>query len=707
MSTSVHSGSPGPSTVLQIQIAPQTTHKRSLSDAEEVEDARGVKRTKSTDEAPVPSSSREKKRRQRKRSKNLPVVVGAVADRKAGPSNAVASGSHLASAISAKSVTLPNDSNSLLANTSNSSTDSTDSSLVGSATSTSTTLSSSSSSPKVSRSMSHPPPPSSSDKGKSKEIAIAPATETHEAIIARLTQELADKTEKLTRHENVVAQMQQAFTCQICTELIRKPYALTPCGHVACYGCLVSWFKAPPAEGNNAAPPIIRKKTCPHCRAVVTERPVEVWVVKSAVGVLANSGLLHVDDSLPPAHDGVEMPADPWAGIFRKPRQIHAHPFPFDGFELPEHFAPPPPGGEQGQNMGMHDVEDGVWRCLDCLHELWDGVCSSCGRVYPGHGHHPHAHHHYDAEGYGDLDALEADDDPYNIEEELEFFGHWGAHHAHIYEPSDDSHIGSDDDAIIAENMAEHVHVLRHHIHRHHGLHDDVDVDVDEDGSEEDEDEDYESDFIDDAEDHGIPRHARPLRLPGDESGDEFDGSIPLAGMRVHPDSIAPRSNAIVEVSDDEDEDEVPQPRRGRSNRGPRRHIGRSGAIIVVSSEEEDGAPDGASNAATAGSRGRRRVVVSEDESSDDDVESSHLDNHTDFEGQGSGSDGEPDPDLADIVARREREQYGDDGLVSRSAREHASRRNIYDIDEDEDDDDEYRSSSEDSEGHGYHIATW
>lgn len=38
----------------------------------------------------------------------------------------------------------------------------------------------------------------------------------------------------------------------------------------------------------------------------------------------------------------------------------------------------------------MLDMEDGgIYRCFDCMHEIWDGVCTSCGRLYPGHQPNP------------------------------------------------------------------------------------------------------------------------------------------------------------------------------------------------------------------------------------------------------------------------------------------------------------------------------
>jgi hypothetical protein len=36
--------------------------------------------------------------------------------------------------------------------------------------------------------------------------------------------------------------------------------------------------------------------------------------------------------------------------------------------------------------MGMYDAEDGgIYRCIECMNEIWDGVCTGCQRIYPGH----------------------------------------------------------------------------------------------------------------------------------------------------------------------------------------------------------------------------------------------------------------------------------------------------------------------------------
>ena len=61
---------------------------------------------------------------------------------------------------------------------------------------------------------------------------------------------------------------------------------------------------------------------------------------------------------------------DPWVNIFPP--------------TLPR-TAIPPVEGSPG-DLGMYDAEDQVYRCLDCMHEIWGGSCSQCGRHYSGHG---------------------------------------------------------------------------------------------------------------------------------------------------------------------------------------------------------------------------------------------------------------------------------------------------------------------------------
>ncbi|KAH9077964.1 hypothetical protein EDB83DRAFT_2347336 [Lactarius deliciosus] len=140
------------------------------------------------------------------------------------------------------------------------------------------------------------------------------------------------------KHEALFTSLLTSLVCQICLDLLHKPFALTPCGHVSCYSCLINWFNADrqpdELEGDN----VFRKKTCPQCRAVVRGRPIEAWNVKDMVAAVVKSGLAL---DFPP-------PAEP------------------DAF-------------------GMFDAEDQVYRCLDCMHEIWGRSCSHCGRYYDGH----------------------------------------------------------------------------------------------------------------------------------------------------------------------------------------------------------------------------------------------------------------------------------------------------------------------------------
>lgn len=186
----------------------------------------------------------------------------------------------------------------------------------------------------------------------------------------------------------------QSLTCQVCLELMHKPYALAPCGHTACHGCLLNWFNAPPADvpaNEWARQAWLRKKTCPHCRAVVRERPVEVWVIKDMVAALVKSGLAPAPLYPPlPAPAELAPDADPWAGVFR-----------------PKAGAPE----NDPELMGAYDDEDGgVFRCLDCHHEIWGGACTNCHREYPGHGGDDDLHgmdFHDDGSDFSDLHPMD------------------------------------------------------------------------------------------------------------------------------------------------------------------------------------------------------------------------------------------------------------------------------------------------------------
>jgi hypothetical protein len=339
----------------------------------------------------------------------------------------------------------------------------------------------------------------------------------------------------LKKHETTLTQFNQSLTCQVCLDLLHKPYALAPCGHIACYNCLVAWFTAVPDEPHHYAP---RRKTCPNCRATIRERPVEVWNIKDLVAALLKSGLLpglFPAPPPPPALPGPPQPAgaqpDPWHNIFRYP---HQHPV----------FQPPPPGAhaEFGvEDMGMFDAEDGVHRCLDCMHEIWDGVCTGCQRAYAGHahGHHFDDDDEDDESGYGggEMFGEESDDalDPL-------FWPHFlpvgaipalmagGAPGGPWWGGAGDSDDEDDED-------------------------DDDDAALERAIREAEEEDGYDSFIDDDDEDDGAPLAAAIVEIDDDSDEDEDgDGegrsSPPVGG---HTRRAAP---ARVVISSDEDEDE-------------------------------------------------------------------------------------------------------------------------------------------------------
>ncbi|KIM41414.1 hypothetical protein M413DRAFT_445425 [Hebeloma cylindrosporum] len=288
---------------------------------------------------------------------------------------------------------------------------------------------------------SHPPQPvSSSIAGPSSPI-MPDSTE-----VARLKAQLAEKTTLLERHQTHLNHHQQSLTCQICLDLMHKPYALVPCGHITCYGCLVRWFTAPqnPQQQNaNAAEqhqdsiehilnsPAVRngafmrrRKNCPVCRAVVQERPIEMWGIKSMVAALVRSGLADLpapaaEPDPPPAaaaNNGRDDNNDPWRNVFRRVAArnnfgayMYDHLLPMPH---PHNYGPPQGpngavanGGEaERAQLGWFDMEDGgIYRCIDCYHEIWEGICTSCDRRYPGH--------HLDDDDDDDIRFDDSDDD--------------------------------------------------------------------------------------------------------------------------------------------------------------------------------------------------------------------------------------------------------------------------------------------------------
>ncbi|KIJ63664.1 hypothetical protein HYDPIDRAFT_168459 [Hydnomerulius pinastri MD-312] len=432
----------------------------------------------------------------------------------------------------------------------------------------------------------------SSPRGKSKIVPLAepasnPSADSLEDKVTQLTKELQTKNELIASHQTLLSQVQQAITCQICLDLMYKPYALAPCGHLACYDCLVQWFKAPPPDNRPAPPAIVRKKTCPHCRAVVRERPIEVWGVKGIAQSVGKSGLAPIQIPAPvdpPEH--MNANADPWGDIFPKASALSGRRFPwfFPGADIDDDDddIPIPDFAPRGEDVGMLDMEDGgIYRCLDCMHEIWDGVCTSCGRVYPGHRHDGDEDEEdeigwldeqmgaeevdmADDPGWMGLEGGDGDDDG-DEDEDIGLFAPWehrmrlfggpfgfmGAVHVDIDE--DEEEEGEGDDLHVSDGGGE--------------------------GSGDDEEVGYESSFIDDEDDVGVP-HAEDLpriyEIPNDSEDEGEDD-----------DYVPNRRRSVIEILSDEQEDE----QSGEEEVHVRRRAAptRSRSTIVLSmSEDED-----------------------------------------------------------------------------------------------------------------------
>ncbi|KAG8964108.1 hypothetical protein FRC03_002240 [Tulasnella sp. 419] len=109
-----------------------------------------------------------------------------------------------------------------------------------------------------------------------------------------------------------------ALTCQICWDILQKPYALNPCGHVCCLVCLQSWFKGDDGSDPSVPPGHHRlnhlRKTCPYCRARIYSRPIPLFIVKTLIETLNKD---EAEEDTP--SDPINPNEDPWAGIFPDP----------------------------------------------------------------------------------------------------------------------------------------------------------------------------------------------------------------------------------------------------------------------------------------------------------------------------------------------------------------------------------------------------
>ncbi|KAI5121386.1 hypothetical protein M0805_001199 [Coniferiporia weirii] len=113
--------------------------------------------------------------------------------------------------------------------------------------------------------------------------------------------------------------------------------------------------------------PLKKEKTCPHYRAVSEQR--ETWQ-KTRV---KPSETRETGTSRPSADawKGVLKPDDAWARtLFNTLVNLSTG---GGTAEVNE-------DRERGGDHGFYDNKDNMYRC----HEIWDDICTACGRLYPG-----------------------------------------------------------------------------------------------------------------------------------------------------------------------------------------------------------------------------------------------------------------------------------------------------------------------------------
>ncbi|KAF8449328.1 hypothetical protein L210DRAFT_3440207 [Boletus edulis BED1] len=166
--------------------------------------------------------------------------------------------------------------------------------------------------------------------------------------------QLSKLQSKTKKSDEAITTIESNSQCQICMELLYRPYALSPCGHILCVTCLQEWFRKAPAVDDemydDSDPDYLlrRRKTCPCCRTNVRHRPIPVFMIKAIVAGIAkvkgsqNGALLGRD---PASND-----SDPWEGLF-----------PDDDEEIDDFGATDEEDEDDEDDIDEEDEEDSSW----------------------------------------------------------------------------------------------------------------------------------------------------------------------------------------------------------------------------------------------------------------------------------------------------------------------------------------------------------
>lgn len=168
--------------------------------------------------------------------------------------------------------------------------------------------------------------------------------------------------------------------CMSCDAYI---FSLSPCGHVFCAGCLVTWFSV--AQEVNEDPYderrqglIRRKKMCPSCRAQINTPPVELWALKDVLAAIRNYKGVSTSTSS-------EIKQSLWDGLFNPTTFYHV----------------------------IRDQDDGVLRCGMCSSEIFEGQCtgSNCGIIYENLSDEEQALHADNVHAESENESADEDED--------------------------------------------------------------------------------------------------------------------------------------------------------------------------------------------------------------------------------------------------------------------------------------------------------
>jgi RING-type zinc-finger len=107
--------------------------------------------------------------------------------------------------------------------------------------------------------------------------------------------------------------------CPICRELLARPLAIYPCGHIFCEDCLLQTFFTPLPGEDSEINHATRIKQCPDCRTCLHTPPIPVYLVKNIISFLHPE--LSKDESRTNGFglilsSAIPGGADPWSVLF-------------------------------------------------------------------------------------------------------------------------------------------------------------------------------------------------------------------------------------------------------------------------------------------------------------------------------------------------------------------------------------------------------